>query len=167
MDSKNYIIATLKSIGFSGSKTELRKPYQHLYLIVKPQKSKFGNHVYLNLGICYKALTEAKTPKLKDCQLTFRFRQMIMALKNKDRHFEDDMNFHLPELKTLFIHNFDYILNKKIEEFDDLDQMSQLFPDNIPVLDSNEEGVDYIEVVHYFAHKKQLLEYFKKSIATN
>ena len=118
MNTKEYTYQILKKLGYSGNKTELRKEYKNLFVIIKAQKSRFGEHVYLNIGILYKAFLKARTPKFKDCQLEFRFRQMLMALKKKQYQFGKDDEFHLAQNVNIFKKNLNIILEKLISELD-------------------------------------------------
>lgn len=161
MTSKEYVFYILKEVGYSGNKTELRKEYENLFVVVKPQKSRFGDEVYLNFGITYKDLMIDKTPKLENCQLTFRYRQFLMALKKDKFQFEIDDGFHKKDMRNQFEQNIKNYLEKMIFEFDDLKKMKSEFPNNIPVLDSDEKQIKYIEVVNYFKAEKQLKEYFQ------
>ena len=161
MASKEYVFHILKELGYSGNKTELRKEYKHLFIVVKPQKSRFGDEVYLNFGVIYKELMTDRTPKLKDCQLTFRYRQLLMALKKDKFQFGIDGAFHKKNMRNQFEKNINNYFENMISELDDLKKMKSDFPNNIPVLASNEDNVDYIVVVSYLEAEKQLKEYFE------
>jgi NAD+--asparagine ADP-ribosyltransferase len=98
---------------------------------------------------------------LADCQLTFRYHSLLMALKKDKFQFGIDNAFHKKDMRSQFEQNIKNYFEKMIFELDDLRKMKSEFPNNIPVLYSDEENVDYIEVVNYYEAERQLMEYFK------
>jgi hypothetical protein len=166
MNSKEYLVSLLKEFGYTGNKTELRREYKNLHVVIKPQKSRFGEEVFLNFGIIYKDLMKKRTPKLSECQMEFRFRQLLMALKKEEFDIGIDDCFYLPQFADQFKDNLNNDLEKLILEFDDLERMKDRFPKNIPKLKSDEIDEDYIEVIYYFNAEKELKELFNKSKTT-
>jgi hypothetical protein len=164
MNSNESVYRLLQNLNFSGSKSELRREYQNLFVVVKPQGSRFGDDVFLNFGIIYKPFVMGKTPKLKDCQLTFRYRNLLQALKKEDYKLTVDDAYHLPEFSYTLEQNYLEHLEKFIIDMDNLSEMKANFPGNIPVLKSDEEDVDHITVVDYLRAKTKLTEFFTNSI---
>ncbi|GEM_PF-5422397 len=162
MNSKEYIFQIFKELGFSGNKTELRKEYENLFVVVKLQKSRFGEDVYLNFGILYKDLMIENTPKLKNCQLKFRYRQLLMALKKDEFRLGIDDAFHQKLNRSQFEENYNNHFERMILEFNDLKKMKSEFPNNLPVLNTEENEDDFTHVIYYFNAEAQLNKYFSE-----
>jgi hypothetical protein len=163
MNSKEYIIGVLGDLGYTGSKSELRKEYKNLFVVIKPQSSRFGDEVYLNFGIIYKPFVQKRVPKYSECQLEFRYRQLMMALKRDEFKFGVDDTFHDPQFTQQFMQNMSNVFEKMISEFDDLERMRVGFPNNIPVLDNEEEDIAHIIVISYFQAENELIEFFAQN----
>ncbi len=158
--SKEQTFKVLKGLNFNGNQSELRKEFNNLFLVVKPQKSRFGEEVYLNFGIVYKHFMVARTPKLSESLMEFRFLGVLEVLKGMQFSRDLDHSFHLPKFEDLFKKNFTHHLEKLVQKFDNLNEMKQHFPKNIPVLKKGNDEDNYTEVIYYYHNKEKLKKFF-------
>ena len=163
-DSKKYIFQLLDELGYSGTKTEVRKEFENLFIVIKPQCSRFGENVFLNIGICYKDLMETKTPKFDKSHMEMRFAQLLMALTQK-LPVEGERDFHLLQYKEMFLKNYKNYILPFFKKLDNLEEMGNNFPKNMPTIPDEEDDSETL-VIYYFQHEESLNKLFKKRPVT-
>jgi Domain of unknown function (DUF4304) len=83
------IAAVLKPRGFTKRKSSWYYVTDECVGLLNVQKSNFGAQVYVNLGVCVKALTATEFPQDNECQIRAR----LAGLVDDRQAFEQACNF--------------------------------------------------------------------------
>ncbi len=149
-----------EELGFKKKDKDYYKELDNSYIFLNLQKSRFANDYFINIGIVYKGLVDTKKVSFQNRHIEMRYRQVCWYL---NCHESIDSNLGLLEGDNL--NRFKSTMIEKVKpflfKFDDLEYMRKIFPDKIPVLESEEEDIDFVEFIFFNRHNDKLLQFFK------
>ena len=154
-ESFNEFILTIK---YTRNGNFYYKEKETAFIVFQLQKSKFSDGYYLNIGVYLKEFepfTKSGFPKILDCHFQTRLLELLKALELIKL---DCSSLGAIESGNYLVHEVLLYLENELSEYS---YLVANFPDNIPVIKTDEVGVDFIHAIHY-GSKKDIVQFLQK-----